>query len=309
MQNHKEAKGLWKNYWHERQRSLRISKGKIRAVTAAFQIAERLAKKSVQPIRVIELGCGEGHILGELLKMCEANGIPIGEWIGVDNQAGIIARARRLYPQIDFLVADYASQPLGLKPFDLVLLVGTLHEVYSASRSVALREIDPVLGRKAVEQAISYCARLVADSRYIVVFDGIEHSLSNDFEVTLNFQSANALNEFRKFAGEYEAFRVRYKEVGGDRIRISMRDFTRYITKTRFLNGDLWEIEKWESYQYFSESAFRACLRSLGIKVLKLQCSSPHLKDWRSRVRIETADVDFPKENILIVGRRDKGDE
>jgi ubiquinone/menaquinone biosynthesis C-methylase UbiE len=304
MQRQSEKQSLWEDYWRERHKSLQNSRGKREAVTTAFQVLKELVNGSARPIRIIELGCGEGHILGELMKLCTANKILVEECAGIDNNPGAIESARKLYPDITFSVANYAADPLRLEPFDLVLLVGTLHEVYSANYSMALGEIDQALGKKAVESALSQSARLVGRNGYLVLFDGIEHPLKPDFKITTRFKSTEALQEFRRFAAEYEAFHVYYQEVGrSDRIRVSIRDFTRYITKTRFINSRLWEVEKRESYQYFNEVEFRRTLGALGLELVKLECSSPCEKDWQNRVRIETRGADFPKESVLIVGR------
>jgi len=272
---------------------------------AAFRAAQELAREAERPLRIIELGCGEGHVLGEVLKMCAADGLAVKECVGVDYQADALESARRLYPHINFLAADYASRPLSLKPSDVVMMVGTLHEVYSSCYSPTLGEIDRALGKKAVKKALRHNARLVRDGGAVVLFDGVEHPLKPESEIIIKFSTAAALDEFRRLASEYEAFRLRYEELeGGDRLKISIHSFTRYITKTRFFNSGLWEIERRESYQYFNESQFKECLGELGLKILKLQCHSPFRKDWLARVCIETSGVDFPQENILIVGRK-----
>lgn len=305
MQERKDRDELWESYWQERQKSLRHSQGKWGAVVAAFHVLRHRAEESGQPLRIIELGCGEGHILGELLKMCDAEGLPVEECVGVDYQADAVGSARRFYPRVNFLVADYASQPLELKPFDIVLMVGTLHEVYSSCYSPARGEIDHALGKRAVRKALRHNARLVREGGAVVLFDGVEHALPPESEITVKFSTAAALDEFRRLAAEYEAFRLRYEELAGDgRVRLTIHSFTRYITKTRFFNSSLWEIEKRESYQYFNKSQFKECLGRLGLKVLKLQCLTPCRKDWLERVSIETPGVDFPKENILIVGQK-----
>jgi hypothetical protein len=305
MQKQKEKNTLWENYWRERHKSLQNPLGKRRAVTAAFRLLKKLARELERPVRIIELGCGEGHILGELFKMCAADKVPVKGWVGIDNQANAVEKARQLYPHISFSVADYARQALNLETFDIVMLIGTLHEVYSSSRSTILREIDHTLGKKAVKKALCHSVHLVRDNGYVVLFDGVEHSLTPDSKITITIQSIDARNEFKKFASEYEAFRIDYEELeAGRRIRISMHNFTRYITKTRFINNSLWEIEKRESYQYFNEEEFRKYLGDLGLKVLELHSSSPYQRNWQNRVIIETPGVDFPKENILIVARR-----
>lgn len=294
----------WESYWRERQKSLLNPQGKRKAMTAAIQLLKELAERSARPVRIIELGCGEGHVLGELLKMCAAQNIDVQDCVGVDNQVQVIENARLLYPQINFLAADYSRQPLDLMPFDLVMLIGTLHEVYSANHSLSRREIDHKGGRGAVTRALGYSASLVADGGYIVLFDGVEHK-QPDLKLIVRFQSIESLDEFRKIASEYEAFRLFYEQLDApDHIRISMHDFTRYITKTRFVNTELWEIEKRESYQYFNENEFRQNLGKLRFGILNVNCSSPHEMDWRKRVRIENAGGNFPKENILITAQK-----
>lgn len=301
MQNNKP---VWESYWGERQKSLQNPQGKRKAVTAAFQLLKGLAERSAHPVRIIELGCGEGHVLGELLKMCATQNIAVKDCVGVDNQPQVIEYARLLYPQINFLAADYGRQPLDLVPFDLVMLIGTLHEVYSSNHSISPREINHERGREAVARALCYSASLVADNGYIVLFDGVEHK-QPDLKLIVRFQSSEALDEFRKIAGEYEAFRLVYEALdAADHVRISMHDFTRYITKTRFVNSALWEIEKRESYQYFNENEFRQHLEKLRFEILDVQCSSPHEVDWRKRVRIENAGGNFPKESILITAQK-----
>jgi serine/threonine protein phosphatase PrpC/SAM-dependent methyltransferase len=301
MQN---SQPVWESYWGERQKSLQNPQGKRKAVTAAFQLLKELAERTAQPVRIIELGCGEGHVLAELLKMCVAQNIAVKDCVGVDNQAQVIKNARLLYPQINFLAADYGRQPLDLVPFDLVMLIGTLHEVYSSNHSISRGQIDHERGSEAVARALCYSASLVLDDGYMVLFDGVEHK-QPDLKLIVRFQSIEALDEFRKIAGEYEAFRLAYEELdAADHIRISMHDFTRYITKTRFVNGSLWEIEKRESYQYFNESEFRQHLEKLRFEVLDVQCASPHEVDWRKRVRIENAGGNFPKESILITAQK-----
>lgn len=303
-----QTRTLWENYWLERQNSLRISEGKGRAAAAAFELLRGVVGEGGRAIRMLELGCGEGHILGHLSELCASEGMAVPECVGVDYEPGAIESARRLYPGVSFFVADYAGSPPNLEPFDLVLLIGTLHEVYSSNYSVPSGGIDRALGKEAVRKALRGVLPLVAPGGHLVLFDGVEHDQSPDSEVEVSFRSHAALNEFRKFAAEYEAFRVGYEELEPNgRVRMSVHSFTRYITKTRFINGDLWEIERRESYQYFSADEFRECLAEAGLGTLKFERLSPHRRDWEERVEIKTAGVDFPDEHVLIVARKGRG--
>jgi len=88
--------------------------------------------RSARPLRVLELGCGNGRFASFLAEQLGARtGI---EYWGVDASAPLLARARQRdcgghrarWQQLDF-VADPGALPAG--PFDLVALLGVLHGV------------------------------------------------------------------------------------------------------------------------------------------------------------------------------------
>jgi hypothetical protein len=87
-------------------------------------------------------------------------------------------------------------------------------------------------------------------------------------------------------------------------VEISWRDFTRYITKSIFLEKPLWKTERLESYQYFTEDELRSSLVTLGLHILDLRTLTVNYEKWVSEVEIESAGVDFPAEHILIVARK-----
>jgi hypothetical protein len=87
-------------------------------------------------------------------------------------------------------------------------------------------------------------------------------------------------------------------------VELSQRNFTRYIDKSIFLEKKLWQTERMESYQYFTESDFAAALTSLGMQIEEKRTFTMNYEKWRSEVEIETPGVDFPAEHILIIARK-----
>jgi SAM-dependent methyltransferase len=70
--------------------------------------------------RVLELGCGNGHVLAALNP---------SYGVGVDFSAGMIAEARRSYPHLSFVEGDIEDQMLidSLPgPFDFIIIVDTI---------------------------------------------------------------------------------------------------------------------------------------------------------------------------------------
>src|SRR6476659_9617637 len=71
-------------------------------------------------LRVLELGCGTGHLLSALKPSFG---------LGVDLSEGMIKQARRTYPHLTFEVADVEDADfIGSLPgpFDVILIVDTI---------------------------------------------------------------------------------------------------------------------------------------------------------------------------------------
>jgi hypothetical protein len=104
---------------------------------------------------------------------------------------------------------------------------------------------------------------------------------------------------------QYHPFRIAYREVEDPLcVELSQRDFTRYITKSIFLGKQLWETERLQSYQYFTEEEFREAFARHGLKISELRTLTMNEEKWRYRVEMNTSGFKFPDEHILIVARR-----
>ena len=74
--------------------------------------------RSFEPRSVLDAGCGTGRVAIEL----DRHGVEV---VGVDVDESMIAEARRLAPDIEFLMADLAGLDLG-RTFDVVVLAGNV---------------------------------------------------------------------------------------------------------------------------------------------------------------------------------------
>ena len=105
---------------------------------------------------MLELGCGEGQVIGTLLDAhfrLYANQFSIG----VDYNAQSLVKCMRDYPGFLCIEGDFMDSDLlaGLGKFELVFLVNALHEVFSDSFSPELGEIDVPVAKQRVEQALA----------------------------------------------------------------------------------------------------------------------------------------------------------
>jgi SAM-dependent methyltransferase len=300
-----ESDEFWDLFWEDRLPSLQ-NLGKKEAILAISKLIRQLAQIAGAPLRLLELGCGEGQIIGSLVTghpgLCPASAAA-----GVDLQPAAIRACRRAYPMMVFIEGDFTDASLmeSLGQFDVVMLVNALHEVFSAGYSPSLGEIDVPDARVKVEQALLLAARRVRTGGSLVLFDGLEPPGDPQQIIRLRFLSRQALDLFRVFAEEYRPFRVAYREVGGrDVVEMTRRDFTRYITKSIFLGKQLWETERFESYQYYTESEFRSVFARCGLEIFELRTLTVDDEKWRQCVQILTPGVGFPEEHILIVAHK-----
>jgi len=300
-----ESNDFWDFYWEVHLPKME-DLGKKEAILAVSKIIRRLAEHPNQPVRMLELGCGEGQIIGALVE-AHADVHSIKHSVGADYSRRSIETCRRSYPQIAFIEGDFTHRDLleGLGQFEIVLFINALHEVFSACYSAELGEVDIIEAKHRVEQALAGAVERLSQGGYLAIFDGLENS--SDFQewVRIRFHDWQARRLFETFAHEYHPFRIVYRETADPFIvELSYRDFTRYITKSIFLGKRLWLTERLESYQYFNEGEFREVLASLGLIICELRTLTVNYEKWRRTVEIETEGVDFPSEHILILAQK-----
>lgn len=296
---------FWELYWQVRLQDIQ-DLGKCEAVLAASHLIRDLDAQG-QPSRLLELGCGAGQIIGALMN-AHADLRGVNASVGVDYSASMLARARRACLDLHLVQGDYTDPAVldGLGQFQLVLLVNSLHEVFSAIYSQALGEVDVQAGRAAVANAMAAAASMLAPGGYLLIFDGLEPPGDPERPVTLQFLNPGAREEFRIFAAEYHPFRIHARWLAdGWQVEMSQHDFARYVDKSMFIREALWQTERLESYQYFTEDDFRHELSALDLRILELRTLTVNDDHWRSRVSIQTPGIDFPAEHVLIIAARE----
>jgi SAM-dependent methyltransferase len=296
---------FWNFYWETRLRAME-NLGKREAILAASQLVRQLYQLTGKPVRVLELGCGEGQIVGTLVDS-HAQLVAQQSVIGVDYNSQSLARCRHDFPGYQFIEGDFTDAALlaRLGQYDLVLLVNALHEVFSAAYSPELGEVNSPLAKQRVEETLGKVVQTLVPGGWLLLFDGLEPAGDPGEMLSIRFLDDQARNSFETFARQYQPFRISYQPADDPfSIAISRRDFTRYITKSIFLEKQLWKTERLESYQYFSEEEFRAALGRQGLEISELRTLTVNGEKWRRVVEITSPGVDFPLEHILILAQR-----
>jgi SAM-dependent methyltransferase len=295
---------FWDFYWEARLQSME-NLGKQAAIQAASRLIRQLAQQVYLPIRLLELGCGEGQVIGALLdghtQVCDRP-----KSLGVDYNPQSVARCRKDYPGLRVEQADFTDPVLlkGWGKFEVVLLVNALHEVFSSGYLPELGEVDVPTAKQRVELALGGAASCLAPGGWLVLFDGLEPAGNPAEILQLHFLEPQARADFDTFAHQYHPFHISFTQLNNPLdVQLSRHDFTRYITKSIFLGKQLWQTERLESYQYFTEQEFRTAFDRQGLAISELRTLTMNDEKWRSRVEITTPGVDFPDEHIMILAQ------
>jgi SAM-dependent methyltransferase len=257
-------------------------------------------------LRLLELGCGEGQVIGTLLEahsqVCSLEGS-----LGVDYNAQFLAKCRQDYPGLRCIEDNFTDPTLlaGLGKFDILLLVNALHEVFSDCFSSELGEIDIPAAKLKVEQALAAAADRLDPGGWLVLFDGLEPGGDPLESIRIRFHDHGVRQDFETFVQQYQPLRITYRQVENPLcVELPWRDFTRYITKSIFLGKRLWESERLQSYQYFTEDDYQAAFDRHGLEIADLQTLTVNEEKWRNLVDIDSPGVNFPEEHILILARK-----
>jgi SAM-dependent methyltransferase len=109
---------------------------------AMLSILDRHGFNPLAEVRALDVGCGEGGLLRDLIHY----GATPGNLVGVDLLPERIARARQAAPHLDFRVADGAELPLDDGSVDLALAFTLFSSIPTpAQRQAVAREIMRVL--------------------------------------------------------------------------------------------------------------------------------------------------------------------
>ena len=299
-----EDNAFWEFYWETRLQPMETL-GKRAAILAASRWIRTRAAQLNRPLRLLELGCGTGQVIGALLD-AHTQVCALQDSVGVDYNEQSLAICRREHPGMRCIQADFTDPTLldSLGRFDLVLLVNALHEVFSASTGQDTSRVEFSTGYARVAQAFSGAAGRVLPGGRLLLFDGLEPPGEANHSVRIRFRSVRDRNDFETFAREYRPVEIRFFQTRDPLcVDLPQRAFTRYITKSIFLGKLLWESERLESYQYFTEDQFRAAFAGAGMEIIDLQTLTMNEAKWRQKVEILTPGTAFPQEHVMILAK------
>jgi ubiquinone/menaquinone biosynthesis C-methylase UbiE len=101
-------------------------------IKTTVQLVELAASESLVPVRVLDVGSGEGHITEYLRALPQ-----VAEAVGLDGSVSAIESGKKRYPSLDLLVGDAFNIPFVDGYFDIVVLNNIWEHVPDPLRMLA----------------------------------------------------------------------------------------------------------------------------------------------------------------------------
>lgn len=284
-----------------RLRRVSLKTGTSKSIAISYAIKYLSETKIKRPLHVADFGCFDGEFLSQFKNM---SGIDKESRLyGFDYNESLLDLGRKNIPGIEYYKKDLFTDSFNEYKdlFDIGFCVNTLHEIYSFHSKNGV--FNHKKGINSVMKSIENMTSTIKDGGILIIFDGVA-SIHRDKMVTIGIKSEKDLKLFNKFFNEYQFNKIDYKQV--DKFTFSMKysTFTKFITKYRFLDNIVWQIESEECYQYFTPYEFKDALKKVGLQTYEMSLLSPNTGKWSKIVDIIGEKFNFPDEHILIIGKK-----
>lgn len=294
------------HYLSLRKKSLTVGLTKARVIPYVLNYIRNIIAKPKEIPAIADFGCSEGLMLGRIKEIFDETHptYPI-DYYGFDYNKSLIENASKANSGIKFRQADLTKSN-SLKKysnrFDVVIVVNTLHEIFSFYSFNGT--FDEKKGKRYLLKSLKTIIETLKPGGKLIIFDGVEHSARLNKQITIKLQSKEAILALKKFQKNYKPIKVKLDWISKNTAKIDIKTFTRFITKTIFLNTPVWKMEQEEMYQYFTTQEYEDTLNKLGLTIEARDLLSPNLKTWHSFAKIEDSGISYPNEHILIVGSK-----
>lgn len=298
---------LGEYYLGMRKKSLQRGVSKARIIPYAINHIQKLAVTPNKIPILCEMGCGDGIILGEIFNILKSlrlhNTVQL---TGFDYNENLIEIARKKFPRIKFILKDIAADQLSEynEHFDVVLLPNILHEVCSFYGQNNGEGFEMDKGQSIVKETLKKIANTMTPNGLLVIVDGVESSNAVKKTVRFRLKNSQARKEFDIFKSSYKPIKPKFKKIDEDIYETNLQVFTRLVTKSKFTTLPVWDMEKEETYQYFSLLEYSKLLSNLGLTLQSLDQISPDLGIWNEKFEILSEDIRFPYEYMILTAQK-----
>lgn len=261
-------------------------------------------------IKILDLGCGEGHLLRVLNQVGKISGFSKKlKFYGLDNDEEMLRAAiTQNNIEAEFIKFDLRHDSFAkyYDSFDIVVAVNTLHEVYSTyiGENDEYPATKVAYAKEKITELIGEIAKTLTDKGSFVLYDGLA-AKHEKWEEEIDFEIKNPVlaRYFDKAVSDFTLWSIKYRKIKSG-YRMKYRDFSWFVTTFKYLNTKLWPFESEQTYQYFSKNEFAAAFHKAGLMRESIIFLSNDLGLWKNNIKITSKNSDFPPKAIMIVGSK-----
>jgi SAM-dependent methyltransferase len=272
-----------------------------------FSIERLLEKNGGRKVKLLDVGCGKGDLLAIINQVAQARGYSDKLILhGIDNNQELIRQIAPLKLVNKLFLKDLRYDLLDefVGKYDVVVSINTIHEVFSQimgeNETFSPRKFKSA--KKNVEDLIiKLCSFLTSDGSFIF-YDGMDVPVKQQGkQIQFKIKTPQLLRALPKFVREYVPWKPKLKKVSKDVFELSYRDFVRFVTTFRYMNTELWLIERRESYAYFDIDEFRKAFRKGGLHLESMIPVGNDLGLWGKHIELIDDNDSFPIKALLLV--------
>ncbi|MCG2711101.1 MAG: NAD(P)H-hydrate dehydratase [Candidatus Omnitrophica bacterium] len=301
-------------YLSDMMASCKIKEGKGMVMDKAADEIERLLAQGSK-IAVLSIGCGQAIELRVLKERFHDN--PNITYMATDVNPDIIDEAKQAASGVHYNRRDIVDGDLSdlAGRFDVVLVVNVGHEVfnvYGRKDQDTTKPVDVELGKKYVRKTIENIKPLLKPHGHLLWYDGAEAAEDERDEIiSIRFKNKDTRKKFYRFAMEFLPKKIRFKKIFfgllRNRVKLSKQDFLRFVCEYLYVGDPRWEVEREESWQYYSIKEAVKVFSELGFTTRVYNFTpSRQAERWEKDIKILTRDADFPKIVLFLDARLDK---
>jgi SAM-dependent methyltransferase len=217
----------------------------------------------VRPGKIVEYGCGSGFVL-EFLASEFPNSLLVGVDKSSERLAAVVARG---LPNVIPFKADISHDIFPAWTFSTAVLVGVLHEVFSAR------------GQAGVVDVLKHAGNATDGDGVVLIQDFLSPGVGS---VEMSFKSEEARVRFFRFAAEFRPRGIEFETIGHG-VRLDIADAVEFVSKYRSETEEDWEHEMGETHFFSTEGGFRNLAGASGFEVevaTRLPASENRLREF-----------------------------
>jgi SAM-dependent methyltransferase len=284
-----------------------MRRGKSLAIPHLLYVVQRLLKlkQKNEPIRILDVGCGDGNLLEILHSVAKVNGFEKRiELHGLDKDEVSLETAKKKKGfHVEYHQHDICSEdPIPVGNVDVLIVMNTMHEVFS---EFLQKYEDRDMAKKKTLEAYGRLSSSLSDIGSLVLYDGVEVDADKeDLSVEFRLQSSSTLTNLLEIVEEYMPYTLTCRQTKDQQFVMPYRDFLHMLTSLKYVDTPLWNIERKQSYQYYNQYEFFHMLEKFGFASESVIVMNSDLGLWKSHINILSPNIYFPKKSIILVGTK-----